>query len=104
MNNARRKQGEFVKAQNMTRAEYNAWKKAEGAKIWDEYRADRDQAFKSRKGQYDALWDQKNNRMAARKAEIKQLYKPYWRDLYKAQRQELKEFDNHLVARLKFAL
>ena len=56
------------------------------------------------KGQYDALWDQKNNRMAARKAEIKQLYKPYWRDLYKAQRQELKEFDNHLVARLKFAL
>ena len=104
VNNARRKQGEFVKAQNMTRAEYNAWKKAEGAKIWDEYRADRDQAFKSRKGQYDALWDQKNNRMAARKAEIKQLYKPYWRDLYKAQRQELKEFDNHLVARLKFAL
>ncbi|SCZ74327.1 Relaxase/Mobilisation nuclease domain-containing protein [Epibacterium ulvae] len=103
-NNDRRKQGEFVKSDNMSRAEYNAWKKAEGAKIWDEYRADRDSAFASRKGQYDALWQQKTERLSVRKAEVKQLYKPIWRDVFKRQRHELKDFDAGLHKRIKFAL
>lgn len=103
-NNDRRANGEFVKANNMSRQEYVAWKKAQTKTLWDEFKADRAQVRDERKGQYDALWQQKENRFAARRDEIKQIFKPHWRDLFKAQRDELKEFDNHLVTRMKFAL
>jgi len=103
-NNDRRDQGEFVKADNMTRPEYEAWKKSQTKEIWDKFRADRQQAKDSRKGQYDALWQQKENRQAQRKEEIKALYKPKWRDLYKKQRYELKNFDAGFFDRLGFAM
>lgn len=102
-NNDRREQGEFVKADNMTRQEYNAWKKSQTKEIWDTFRADRAKARDSRKGQYDALWRQKENRTAQRKEEIKALYKPKWRDLFKKQRHELKNFDAGFFDRLGYA-
>ena len=102
-NNDRRDQGEFVKAENMTRPEYEAWKKSQTKEIWDKFRADRQKAKDSRKGQYDALWQQKENRQAQRKEEIKALYKPKWRDLYRKQRYELKNFDAGFFDRLGFA-
>lgn len=102
-NNERRDQGEFVKADNMTRPEYEAWKKSQTKEIWDAFRADRAKAKDGRKGQYDALWRQKENRTAQRKEEIKALYKPKWRDLYRKQRYELKNFDAGFFDRLGFA-
>jgi len=84
--------------------EYEAWKKSQTKEIWDDFRADRQKAKDSRKGQYDALWQQKENRTAQRKEEIKALYKPKWRDLYKKQRYELKNFDAGFFDRLGFAM
>jgi hypothetical protein len=103
-NNDRRRNGEFVKADNMTRPEYEAWKKAQAKEIWDDFRADRAAAKDARKGQFDALWQQKENRFAVRRDEIRQLHKPLWRDLFKAQNRELREYDQHFAARMKFAL
>lgn len=102
-NNERRKDG-FVKDQSMTRQEWMAWKKAETKEIWDSFRADRAKAKESRKGQYDALWRQKEERMAQRKDEIKAVFKPHWRDLFKRQRIELANFDAGFFDRLGFAL
>lgn len=103
-NQARRDKGEFVKDQSMTRQEWEAWKKSQTKDIWDAFRADRAKARSDRKGQYDALWQQKENRLAQRKEEIKALYKPKWRDLFKKQRYELKNFDAGFLDRLGFAL
>ena len=103
-NNARREQGEFVKADNLSRPEYEAWKKSQTRELWDKFRADRESAKASRKGQYDALWQQKENRLIHRKEEVKALFKPRWRDLYKKQRRELKNFDVGFFDRLGFAL
>lgn len=103
-NNERRKDGEYVKAQNMSRQEYNAWKKSQTKEIWDNFRADRAQAREDRRGQYDALYQQRLNRMASRKAEIKSHLKPFWRDLYKKQRRERINFDTWMLTRLKYAL
>lgn len=103
-NNERRSKGEFVKADNMTRQEYNAWKKSHTKEIWDSFRADRANTKAGRKGQYEALWQQKENRLAQRKDEIKALYKPRWRDLFKKQRTELKNFDAGFFDRLGFAM
>lgn len=100
-NNARRDNGEFVKADNLSRQEYEAWKKSQTKDIWDSFRADRAKARDDRKPMYDALWRQKEERFALRRAEIKQLYKPIWRDVFKRQRDELKTFDNGFFGRLK---
>ncbi|MFK8034171.1 MAG: relaxase/mobilization nuclease domain-containing protein, partial [Hyphomicrobiales bacterium] len=102
-NNDRRKEGEFVKADNMSRPEYEAWKSSQTKEIWDDFRADRAKAKQSRKGQYDALWQQKEDRVAQRVEEIKATFKPKWRDLYKKQRNELKNFDAGFFDRLGFA-
>lgn len=102
-NNKRRKEGEFVKANNMSRPEYEAWKKSQTKDIWDLFRADRANAKKSRHGQYDALWRQKDERIAQRKDEIKAYFRPQWRDLFKRQRNELKNFDAGFFDRLGFA-
>lgn len=102
-NRKNRKDG-FVKDQSMTRQEWVAWKKAQTGEIWKQHRADRDKASPTRKGQYDALWRQKEERFALRRDEIKQLYKPIWRDVFKRQKQALKDFDASLVGRIKFVL
>ena len=93
-NNDRRSKGEFVKANNMTRQEWEAWKKAQTKGIWNEFRADKAAAKETRKGQFDAAWREKQERFALRRDEIKQLYKPIWRDVYKRQTQQLREFDS----------
>jgi hypothetical protein len=103
-NNEARKGGQWRKDDSLSRRDHFEWKKEQTAKLWADYRAERDAAKAERQPQYDALWQQKEERFAARKGEIKTLFKPDWRDLFKAQRQELKEFDSHLVARLKFGL
>lgn len=102
-NNDRRAKGEFVKADNMTRQEYEAWKKSQTKDIWDSFHADRAKARARRQGQYDALWQQRENRIAQRKDEIKALFKPRWRDLYKRHRYELRNFDAGFFDRLGFA-
>jgi hypothetical protein len=104
-NNRRRRDGEFVKdTKSLTRQEWMAWKRAQTGKAWEEYRQDRDQAKDSRKGLYDALWRQKEDRTALRRDEIKALYKPVWRDVFKRQRKELADFDAGIVTRIRFAL
>lgn len=104
-NNRRRRDGEFVKdIKSLTRQEWMAWKRAQTGKTWEEYRQDRDQAKDSRKGLYDALWRQKEDRTALRRDEIKALYKPIWRDVFKRQRKELADFDAGIVTRIRFAM
>jgi len=103
-NNDRRAKGEFVKADNMTRQEYEAWKKSQTKDIWDAFRADKAKAKKIHEGRYDALWRQKEERFAQRKDEIKAVFKPQWRDLFKKQRTALKNFDAGFFDRLGFAL
>ena len=103
-NNRRRRDGEFVKdTKSLTRQEWMAWKRAQTGKVWEEYRQDRDQAKDSRKGLYDALWRQKEDRTALRRDEIKALYKPVWRDVFKRQRKELADFDAGIVTRIRFS-
>jgi len=104
-NNNRRKQGEYVKdTKSLTRQEWMAWKRAQTGQEWDQYRQDRDAAKNSRKPLYDALWRQREERFALRRDEIKQLYKPVWRDVFQRQRKELADFDAGVVTRIKFAL
>ncbi|KIN65236.1 NikB-like protein [Sulfitobacter donghicola DSW-25 = KCTC 12864 = JCM 14565] len=103
-NNKARKRGEWRKDDSLSRRQHYEWKKQESDKLWSDYRADRDAASASRRGQYDALWQQKQDRFAARKAENKQLYKPIWRDVFQRQRKELKTYDTSLSKRIGFAL
>ena len=74
------------------------------ASVWAEYREDRDTAREGRKGAYEALWRQKEERFAYRRDEIKQLYKPIWRDVFKRQKDELRTFDAGFFGRVKVAL
>lgn len=102
--NRNRRKNEFVKDQSMTRQEWTAWKKSQTKDIWDSFRAEREKAGVARKGQYDALWQQKEERFAFRRFEIKQLYKPIWRDVFKQQKKDLREFDAAVHKRIAFAL
>ena len=103
-NRKKRQGGEYVKDQSPSPQDWRAWKKSQTKDIWDAFRADRAKARSDRKGQYDALWQQKENRTAQRREEIKALYKPKWRDLFKKQRYELKNFDAGFFDRLGFAM
>lgn len=102
-NNEQRKDG-FTKDGSMTRAQWAAWKKAETKAIWDEHRVDRATLSPARKAQYDTLWRQKDERFKLRRDEIKQLYKPIWRDVFKRQKEELQQFDSGLTGRLKWVM
>jgi len=102
--NQQRRKGEFVKDDSMTRQEWQAWKKSQTKDIWDSFRADRAKVSAPRKGQFDALWRQKDERFAQRKEEIKAVFKPQWQQVFKQQRTELKNFDAGFFDRLGFAL
>ena len=102
-NHAKRQQS-YVKDDSMSRQQWVAWKKGETAKLWDEFRTDRAKASPVRKSQFDALWEQRQTRTAQRRDEIKKLFKPEWRDTFKRQKQELKEFDESWIARVNFVL
>lgn len=102
--NQAKRQRSYVKDDSMTRQQWVAMKKGETAKLWDEFRADRAKASPARKSQLDALWTQRQERVEQRRAEIKKLFKPEWRDTFKRQRQELKEFDESWIARVNFVL
>jgi len=95
---------EFVKDQSPDRYQTYAWKKQESGKVWEQYRSDKATASKNNKGQYEALWEQRTNRLTARKGEVKQFFKPQWAKLYKSQRMELVRYDNKFLDRLAFAL
>ena len=103
-NNAERGRGQWVKDASPTRQQWVAWKKAQTKALWEQYRADKEQAQPARKAQYEALWRQKEERFAARRDEIKALYKPIWRDVFKRQETALKDFDAGLLPRVQFAL
>lgn len=103
-NNAARDRGEYVKDRSPDRREHVAWQKQRTAELWNQFRVDRQHARDDRKPQYDALWQQKEERFATRRAEVKQLYKPIWRDVFKRQREELKRYDSSLTARIGYAL
>jgi hypothetical protein len=103
-NNAERDRGQWVKDASPTRQQWVEWKTAQTKKLWDQYRADKEQAQPARKAQYEALWRQKEDRFAARRDEIRALYKPIWRDTFKRQKQALADFDAALLPRIRFAL
>ena len=102
-NQEKRLGGEFVKSQNMTRREHYEWKKARTASLWDEHRAETANLRGERKAQFDALWQQKEERFDKRRAEIKALWKPTWRDVFKDQRKALRDYDRSLMVRLQHA-
>lgn len=103
-NNAERAQGQWVKHRAEQRRQWQEWKKATTGKMWEDFKAEKAKAYEKRKGQYDALWRQRENRLAARKAEIKELFKPKWREKFKKQRKELADFDHGMFERIGFAL
>lgn len=103
-NNAERDQKKWKKADSEPKQSAYEWKKQTTSQLWQEYRAERDGAKESRKSQYEALWKQREDRMTTRRAEIKQLFKPQWRDLFKQQRKELGRFDAWMVERLRYAV
>ena len=103
-NNEARDRGEWVKDQSPNRRQYAEWKKATSNDLWSQYRAERDGAKVYRKPMLDGLWQQRENRIAARKAEIAAAFKPQWRDLFKQQRKEREWFENSTLARIKFAI
>lgn len=99
-----RQRGEWVKykGENDNSADH-AWRKLESDKIWTAYRAECDAAKGERKAQFNTLWERRQELVSECKADIKELYKPHWRELYKRQRSELKTFDNSVTKRIKFA-
>lgn len=103
-NNAARNAGEWRKDQSENRRDWQAWKKAQAAALWDEHRATTANLKDSRKAQYDALWRQKQERIETRRIEVKSLYRPIWRDVFKRQKAELGAFDAGLHKRIGFAL
>lgn len=102
-NNANRLKGDWVKDASPSRQQWREWKKAQTKELWEQYRADKEQAGPIRKAQYEALWRQKEERVAARREEIKALYKPQWRELFRRQRDELRDYDRRLSIRLRHA-
>ena len=103
-NNQERDQGRWRTDDSATRAETYAQKKAQSDQLWREYRAGRDALKDGRKQEYDALWQQRGEDFAAQQAEVKGRYKPEWRETFKRQRGELRQFDSSMTARLKFVL
>jgi hypothetical protein len=103
-NNAERDKGKWKKHNAEKRREHYEWKKATTAQLWAEYRAEKESAKDSRKPQYEALWQQRENRIAFRKSETKQLFKPLWRDMFKRQKKELAKFDNTMADRFRYAM
>lgn len=103
-NNDKRKRGYAKDKNKVSYGQWKAWKRAETKAFWDEYRADRATLSPIRTAQYDALWRQKDERFQLRRAEIKQLYKPIWRDVFKRQKEELRQFDSGLTGRLKWVM
>ncbi|KIT14717.1 relaxase/mobilization nuclease domain-containing protein [Jannaschia aquimarina] len=103
-NNKARQAGQWRKDQSATRRDWQAWKKAQTAALWDEHRATTAELKDTRKGQYDALWRQKGERIETRRLELKALYRPIWRDMFKRQRWELRDFDSGMHKRIGFAL
>ena len=102
-NNAARQQGAWRKDSSDNRQVWLAWKKAQTRDLWDEFRSETADLKDARKGQYQALWEQKENRFATRRAEVKDLYKPQWRDVFKRQREQLRDHDRSMIARIKNA-
>jgi hypothetical protein len=72
-NNAARTAGQWRKDRSESRPQWMEWKKAQTAALWDEHRAETAAIKPERKGQYEALWNQKGERFATRRAEIKAL-------------------------------
>lgn len=99
-----RNAGNWKKAENENRSTAMAWKKAENARLWAEYREQRDAARTDRKPLIDALWQQRGERFGHRRSEIQRSFKPLWRDLFKKQKRHLAHFDNNLFVRVFFAL
>lgn len=104
VNKAERDKGQWVKDNSPTRQQWTEWKKAQTKELWEQFRLDKEQSQPARKAQYEALWRQKENRFAFRRDEIKALYKPIWRDVFKRQKNALKDFDAGILPRIKFAL
>lgn len=103
-NNDERTRGQWKKDDSPHRKAAYEWKKQESGKVWSEYRAERDAAKESRKGAFDALWKQRVNRVAARKAEVKELARPHWQKLFKSQKRSLGHFDAHYLVRMRYAI
>ena len=99
-NNAARKSGQWRKDGSPSRSAWVEWKKAQTRDLWDEFRAKTADLKDARKGQYEALWQQKEERFASRRDEIKAVYKPMWRDVFKRQREQLRDHDRSMVIRL----
>jgi len=92
---------------NREAREAGQWRKGEGRAHygWHNSKSAETKTMQpQRKAQFDALWRQKDQRADTRQLEIKTLYKPIWRDVFKRQKKELKDFDAGLHKRIGFAV
>ncbi|MEM6414219.1 MAG: relaxase/mobilization nuclease domain-containing protein [Pseudomonadota bacterium] len=102
-NNDNRKR-HFVKDKSLTRTEHYEVKKALSDNLWAAYRDQKNTAFKANKPKFRELWEKRSTAIANAQSEIKDTYRPAWRDLYKHQGRQLDRFDNYLSARFAYAL
>lgn len=103
-NNAARERGQWRKDESPSRKEHYEWKKRTSEQVWSEFRREQAGAKDSQKLAYDAIFQQRNERMKRRKAELKSLYKPRWKTLFKDQKKDLASFDSSYLKRLRFAM
>lgn len=103
-NKAKREQGQWKTHKQQSRQTWYETRKARSDNLWGGYRVQKEALKGRRKSQSDALWRQKDERIEARRREVKATFRPAWRDLFKQQRQELKEFDQSWIARINFVL
>lgn len=91
-NNAKRNQGQFVKdLLSKEIAEFHAWRKTALKQAFDKQSLESANLSATQKGQRQFLYDEKEARITYRRQQVKEANKPKWADLYKRQRQEVKE-------------
>jgi len=97
-NNAERRarkekgQGAFVKHRpEMTKAEYHAERKARLRLAFDRRQIESKNLSATHTGQRQALYDAKEERIKQRRAEIRELNRPRWAELYRRQKAEERE-------------
>lgn len=103
-NKEKREQGNWTKHKPDSRADWYELKKSKSDNLWNGYRAQKTALKGDRKTQSDKLWRQKERRVNARKHEAKTMFRPAWRDMFKRQRQELKDFDASWIGRVNYIL
>lgn len=94
INNAARRQGQFVKdRRSLDAAAFHRWRKEQLRAAFQVRQAEQKNLSAYHQGQRQALHDEKELRIAARRAEIRARNRPEWAALYRRQAQETRALD-----------